>query len=147
MSRNRGSIKCEFCPYGGVLEPCEPVRLVSTADTGPHYYSEYNGMEVANSECPWCGGKYLLWFTPPRRWSNLGHMRARFDEDTGKPIPFDSSFRASFNDEPAKADLPTVTSLILRRDDEKEIVIWRRDETWHWRLWQEIEDNKAGREP
>lgn len=135
MSRNRGYTDCAFCPYPDTLEACEPIRPITKEEAGV-YYDEYEGMGVANSECPWCGGKFLLWFTPAKGQA-YGHMRAQCDENTGKPLPFDSSFRRAFNDEPVPEDLPTVETLKVVRSDGKDLTIWRRAESWLWKTYKE----------
>jgi hypothetical protein len=107
MSRNLCSTNCYYCPFPSQIPAVEPLRPVRPEDTHPVYFSEYEGLIVANGECPWCHAKYLLWFRGPPRWLDVGHMHARFADD-GTPIPFDSSFRSSFDDEPGPADFPTI---------------------------------------
>ncbi len=105
MSRNLSSTGCQFCEDKPTLD--EAPRAIRIEDTGPHYFKEYEGMMVANATCPSCEAKYLAWVTPPRQW----HQQRTDDR------PYvDLSFRDSFNDEPAEADLPVYqVEKVLRR--------------------------------
>ena len=97
MSRNIGQRDCYFCPSKVVL--VEAPRPVTQEDTGA-YQSQYEGMIVANAECPACLAKYLAWVTGPAgsNWNSLPR-----DEDQ---THVDLSFRSTFNDEPGEEDLP-----------------------------------------
>jgi len=97
MSRNIGQRDCYFCPSKVVL--VEAPRPVTQEDTGA-YQSQYEGMTVANAECPACLAKYLAWVTGPAgsNWNSLPR-----DEDQ---THVDLSFRSTFNDEPGEEDLP-----------------------------------------
>ena len=100
MSRNLGRRDFYFC--GGPVEHEEPPRPITRAEVGG-YFSEYEGMLVANAHCAWCVAKYLAWVHGRSDWT-IGHLapRNRREDD----LHVDLSFRASFNDEPARDDLP-----------------------------------------
>jgi len=97
MSRNIGQRDCYFCPSKVVL--VEAPRPVSEVDTGA-YHTEYEGMQVANAECPACLAKYLAWVTGPTgsNWNVLPKEEGQTHVDL--------SFRSTFNDEPGEDDLP-----------------------------------------
>lgn len=108
MSRNIGQRDCYFCPSHVAL--VEPPRAITSEDCGPHYFKEYEGMQVANAECPACLAQYLAWVTGPAgsNWNSL-------PRDEGQ-THVDLSFRHSFNDEPSDRDLPRykVVSKLVR---------------------------------
>ena len=97
MSRNIGQRDCYFCPSKVVL--VEEPRPVKQEDTGA-YQSQYEGMIVANAECPACLAKYLAWVTGPAgsNWNSLPREEGQTHVDL--------SFRSTFNDEPGEEDLP-----------------------------------------
>lgn len=95
MSRNLGCVSCYYCPSEVIT--VEKARPITSKEAGG-YYTEYNGMMVANAECPACLAQYLAWCAPPPggRSTNAGHTETHYD----------LSFRSSFNDEPGERDLP-----------------------------------------
>lgn len=106
MSRNLGQRNCAFCPSPVVLKEAE--RAVTEKDVNG-YYTEYEGMLVADAECPACLAKYLAWVTGPKgsNWNG-------FPKEEGQ-THVDLSFRSTFNDEPGEEDLPrykVVTKLV-----------------------------------
>jgi len=73
------------------------------------YDAQYAGkLWCAHAHCPMCGAKYLAWFNYPGCGDDRQHPSKKH---------IDLSFRASFNDEPAPADLPTkaVTHQVVKR--------------------------------
>ncbi len=56
MSRNLNSTTCDQC--GHDVELIEKPRPITVKDAGS-YFKEYEGMLVANAECPMCMAKYL----------------------------------------------------------------------------------------
>jgi len=106
MSRNIGQRNCYFCPSPVVLKEAE--RPVNERDVGG-YYTEYEGMLVADAECPACLAKYLAWVTGPKgsSWNSLPREEGQTHVDL--------SFRSTFNDEPGEEDLPrykVITKLV-----------------------------------
>jgi len=86
----------------------EEPRPVAKKDTGA-YYTEYDGMMVADAECPACLAKYLAWVTGPAgsNWNSLPKEEGQTHVDL--------SFRSTFNDEPGEDDLPrykVITKLV-----------------------------------
>lgn len=97
MSRNLCRTDCYFCQHP--VRTTEPPRPITAEDCRRHF-GEYEGMTVANAECPACGAEYLAWVDERARY---GHRARQVDPDVGF---IDLSFRRSFNDEPADADCP-----------------------------------------
>lgn len=110
MSRNIGSTSCEFCPGAVVCE--EAPRPITRKEAGP-YFEEYEGMLVADAECKDCCAKYLAWLKSAPR----GYQESVRVDDSGRLLPFDLSYRSTFNDEPGEADLPkyTIEVMYLRK--------------------------------
>jgi hypothetical protein len=96
VSRNLCSILCQHCPGQPAL--VESPRPITREEAGV-YFGEYQGMLVANAECPTCLAKYLAWVGKHPQWPHEVHI----DPDLGF---HDLSYRAAFNDEPAEEDLP-----------------------------------------
>lgn len=97
MSRNLCRTGCPCCDGQPVLtETPRPIR----EDEAGAYYHEYQGMMVAEAECPDCHAKYLAWVT--------GHVHCDRMRWAAQGLPYvDLSYRSTFNDEPGPEDLPT----------------------------------------
>lgn len=106
MSRNLGQTHCDYCLSEVVC--VEAARPITKEEAGP-YFAEYEGMLVANAECPLCLAKYLAWVDEThrknRQWSDYYRRPVGLDA-RAMPTPVDLSFRSSFNDEPGDDDLP-----------------------------------------
>jgi hypothetical protein len=101
MSRNIGDTSCRFCP--GEVVCTEAPRPITQDDAGA-YFDEYAGMLVAHAECKECCAQYLAWMMKrAKAW--YGDTGERIGDD-GRLLPFDLSFRSTFNDEPGADDLP-----------------------------------------
>jgi hypothetical protein len=99
MSRNLGDTSCRICNRHVVL--CSVPAYITPEQAGP-YFTEYQGMIVANAVCSYCDAKYLAWVE-----------RAKWSRGSDDTQPFiDLSFRKAFNDEPAPEDLPTPEMLL-----------------------------------
>src|SRR6185436_19366043 len=76
--------------------------LVTSHDTGDHFFAEYEGMIVANAACVDCEAEYLVWID--------GSGRCGGSRWPGRPLAEEShsdlSFRSTFNDEPGERDKP-----------------------------------------
>lgn len=127
MSRNLGSTSCVQCPYDGPVELTEsplPVTCRTKLNPGgdiPNgiYKDYYEGMMVANAQCPKCEAQYLAWITYPGGY--------RFRIETDKSLPYlDLSFRSTFNDEPGEEDMARyeVTRTVIY--ERKKKCIWCR---------------------
>lgn len=90
MSRNLSTTCCYHCGADVVL--VGPERPLEGHGT-------YEGMIVADAECPVCLASYLAWVGPP---PNDPHD----DRRGGEQGFYDLSYRHSFNDEPDERDLP-----------------------------------------
>jgi hypothetical protein len=106
MSRNLSRTDCYFC--GDVPKLVEVPRPITAEEAGV-YFAEYEGLLVANAECPRCGAKYLAWvdergYVRPELWCGMLVAPRVPDDDIGF---VDLSFRSTFNDEPGDADRPT----------------------------------------
>jgi hypothetical protein len=113
MSRNLCQSTCHYCETELVLvEKPRPI----TPNDARGYYTEYQGMTVANADCPACEAKYLAWLDGSKR---NGHYKNGYGIDvqankrpechfnpSGDFIIQDTSFRSTFNDEPGPDDLP-----------------------------------------
>lgn len=102
MSRNLCATECvEHEEYPGyTIRMEERPRPITKEEAGP-YFTEYEGMLVANAHCPICKTKYLAWFSrrdcrPEDGWAK--GLRA-------EEAHVDLSYRSSFNDEPGPDDL------------------------------------------
>lgn len=107
MSRNLCQTTCYYCSTEPkLIELPRPI----TKDEAFVYFDEYEGMLVANAECPLCEAKYLAWIDESGRRPDptYGMMfrRAGSTNEDGTPVIQDLSFRSSFNDEPGDDDLP-----------------------------------------
>ena len=114
MSRNLNSTICDFC--GHAVELNEEPRKITVNDTGVHMFEEFEGMMVADAECPMCLAKYLAWVDEAPRVRNKHRHAYRSPDSYGGIV--DLSFRQSFNDEPAEQDLPVY--------DVQQVVAWHR---------------------
>lgn len=101
MSRNLCRTDCYFCQADVLL--VEEPRPATEKDVFC-YMDEYEGMLVANAECPECKAKYLAWVDERPRTSPLYHLHDRWP--TGEATHVDLSFRSTFDDEPGVEDLP-----------------------------------------
>ena len=107
MSRNLLRTDCYFCGAAVVLT--ETPRAITEQDAG-YYYDEYRGMVVGNAICVSCQAKYLGWVVDSPWFAHQHKIVGRVgSDDTGKLVPFDLSFRSTFNDEPGAQDLPPPT--------------------------------------
>ena len=118
MARNLAGTDCDRCGFTPKL--IEEPRLITKAEAGV-YFDEYEGMVVANADCPECGAKYLAWVDDSQAsWrSDPKYTSMMFQLEPSKPqdgLSFiDLSFRSSFNDEPGDGDLPDwETPVIIR---------------------------------
>ena len=103
MSRNLASTHCDFCgAYPVLIEDPRPI----TKEEAGRYFNEYEGMLVANADCPFCWAKYLAWVDESgRSTESLRGIRPQVPYSDGVPF-FDLSFRSTFNDEPGDEDRP-----------------------------------------
>lgn len=95
MSRNLCRTDCDVC--GAEPVTLGAIRRITKEDAG-RYFHEYQGMLVADAECPDCNARYLAWVKPAP-----GH---RETHGFYGPIYYDLSYRSTFNDEPGPEDLP-----------------------------------------
>lgn len=105
MSRNFARIDCHECPgtHEHIILESE-VRAVTKEDVGPHYFSQYRGLIVANARCVLCHALYLAWVDWPGQ--SIEHFRLNdLKKEWGQRF-CDLSFRQAFNDEPSIEDLP-----------------------------------------
>jgi len=102
MSRNLASTHCDFCgAYPTLIETPRPI----TPEEAGQYFAEYEGLLVANADCPCCGAWYLAWVDERERVKKYPGFSDRFPYEDGVPF-VDLSFRSTFNDEPGQLDLP-----------------------------------------
>jgi hypothetical protein len=99
MSRNLLRTDCYFCNAVPELTS-EPVYI--SPDQAGSYYSEYEGMIVADAICPACGALYLAWVDETTK--KRKHPGDRAPDEYSKFV--DLSFLSTFNDEPDPYDLP-----------------------------------------
>lgn len=98
MARNLASTSCKRC--GTLPRITGEVHPLSRSEAGC-YFEEFEGMLVAEAECPLCGALYLAWVDETTRARRHGWAR-----ETPERGFVDLSFRSSFNDEPGEHDLP-----------------------------------------
>ena len=90
MSRNLASTHCDFCgAYPVLIEDPRPI----TKEEAGRYFNEYEGMLVANADCPFCWAKYLAWVDESgRSTESLRGIRSQVPYSDGVPffvVPFD----------------------------------------------------------
>lgn len=112
MSRNLNSTTCDFC--GHDVELNENPRPITVKDTGIRIFKKFEGMLVADAECPMCFAKYLAWVDEATMVGNKHHHRS--PNRYGGIV--DLSFRKSFNDEPHEEDLPAY--------EVQQVISWHR---------------------
>lgn len=96
MSRNLCQIECAVCGAEPITL-CEDGRPITKREAGV-YFREYEGMLVADAECPDCQARYLAWVKPaPGHKETFGYWEYGY---------YDLSYRSTFNDEPSDEDLP-----------------------------------------
>jgi hypothetical protein len=116
MSRNLGRIDCYFCE--GRVKLVGKVHPIMREECGG-YFSEYDGMLVADAECSDCEAKYLAWVDESTRVSG-GWNRGRDEREF-----VDLSFRSTFDDEAGAADMPRWEIHVVRQ----------RARPWPYREW------------
>lgn len=109
MSRNLCMTSCYYC--GATVALDEQPRRIRESETGC-YFSEYEGMIVANATCIACCAQYLAWVDGakrkqwPSRWGSEKPWPRVEEGDEDYARPRDLSFRSTFNDEPGVDDMP-----------------------------------------
>lgn len=109
MSRNLGQVNCRECPgeHKDIILDEKP-RSTVERDCGV-YFTEYQGLIVANAHCRLCHTLYLAWVDFPRDGTehfSLDAINRRLMDGEERQRFVDLSYQNSFNDEPAEIDTP-----------------------------------------